>query len=89
MNKYVKFGSQVPKAVFERFFELDHGQKQTVCTASLIWYFNADAQTQRVYREWARAIAEGFATIEEPPDTLRAFLKKKGTPTGIRRKKKK
>lgn len=89
MAKIIKIGSQVPEAVFERFFDLDHGHKQIVCTAALVWYFNADPQTQRVYREWARAIVEGFATIEEPPETVRAFLKQHGTGRESRPRKKK
>jgi len=74
MTNAKKFSSQVPEVIFNRFFDLDHGQKQVVCTAALVWYFNADPQTQRVYREWARAITEGFATLDEPPETVRAFL---------------
>lgn len=46
-------------------------------------------QTQRPYGEWALAIAEGYATIEEPPDTVRAVLRQQGwkPPTRARKKR--
>lgn len=81
MANFAKFSSQVPPVVQERFFELDHGQKQLVCTGALVWFFNADERTQRLYREWARAIAEGYATIEKPPDTVAAVLGRSGPRT--------
>jgi hypothetical protein len=84
----MKFGSQLPEAIYERFFELDHGHKQVVCAAALVWYFNADPETQRVYREWARAISEGFATIEQPPETVRSFLESRRRPSAGRTTKK-
>ena len=74
MAKFTKFNSQVPESVQARFSEIEHGQKQIACTAALIWYLNADDRVQRLYREWARAIGEGHATIEEPPDTVAAVL---------------
>lgn len=87
MGKLTKFNSQVPEAVQELFSKIDHGQKQFACTAALIWYFNAGEQTQRLYREWARAIAEGLATIEEPPESVQAVLEKRGLSTPRRGKK--
>lgn len=72
--EYVKFGSQLPEAIYERFTALEHGQKRTACAASLLWYFTTAPETARVYREWARAIAEGLATIEKPPETVAAVL---------------
>lgn len=65
----------------------EHGHKQLACTAGLIWYFNADEETQRLYREWARGIAENYATIEEPPDMVKPALEKKA-PTRRQREKK-
>lgn len=87
MAKFTKFNSQVPECVQGRFSQIEHGQKQIACTAALIWYLNADDRVQRLYREWARAIAEGFATIEEPPDTVAAVLAQ-NTPKARRGRKK-
>ena len=67
----------------------EHGHKQLACTAGLIWYFNADEETQRLYRAWAQAIAEGYATIEEPPEMLRAALHERATAPVPRAKTKK
>ena len=67
MAKFTKLSVQVPPPVRERFIELEHGQKQLVVSGALIWYFNADQEAQRVYRAWAQSVAEGHATIEEPP----------------------
>ncbi|MGD8454675.1 MAG: hypothetical protein PVJ57_22910 [Phycisphaerae bacterium] len=86
MGKLTKFNSQVPEAVQELFAQIDHGQKQVACTAALIWYFNADEDTQRLYREWARALVEGYATIDRPPESVAAVLSKGAKP---RRGKKK
>ena len=86
MGKLTKFNSQVPEAVQDLFSQIDHGQKQFACTAALIWYFNAGEQTQRLYREWARALVEGHATIEQPPESVAAVFSKSVTP---RRRKKK
>ncbi len=85
--KYVKFGSQLPEAIHERFAELEYGEKRIACTGALLWYFTADEETKRLYREWARAIAEGFATIEEPPNTVATILRQKSPETGRGRKK--
>lgn len=74
MAKFTKFNSQVPESVQVRFSEIEHGQKQFACTAALVWYLNADERLQRLYREWARAIGEGHATIQEPPDSVAAVL---------------
>jgi hypothetical protein len=74
MTGFTKFNSQVPDAVLELFSQIEHGQKQFACSAGLIWYFNADEHTQRLYREWARAIAEGYATVSEPPESVAAAL---------------
>jgi len=60
--------------IFVRFAELGHGDKRVPCAAALLWYFTTEPEVRRLYREWARAIAEGFATIEEPPDTVAAIL---------------
>ena len=65
----------------------EHGHKQLACTAGLIWYFNADEETQQLYRAWALAIAEGYGTIDKPPDMLKPAFEKK-TPTPPRRAKK-
>ena len=74
MARFVKFSSQVPRIVRERFMGLEHGDKQLVCTGALVWYFNADEETRRLYRDWARAIAEGYSTVEKPPDSVRVLL---------------
>ena len=39
-------------------------------------YFSCDEDTQWVYREWARAIAEGRATMDKPPKALEKLLHK-------------
>ncbi len=74
---YVKFGSQLPETIYQRFADLGHGDKRVACAAALLWYFTAEPEVTRLYREWVRAIAEGFATIEEPPDTVRTALEKR------------
>ena len=72
--EYVKFGSQLPEAIHDKFSELEYGDKRLACAAALVWYFNADSEERRLYREWARAIAEDCATIDRPPDTVAAIL---------------
>lgn len=84
---YKKFGSQLPDGIYEHFTQLEHGDKRIVCAAAILWYFNADAEVARLYREWARAIAEGLATIEEPPESVQASLKKRGLSIPRRGKK--
>ncbi len=84
--KFTKFNSQVPESVQARFSQIGHGQKQIACTAALIWYLNADERVQRLYREWARAIGEGHATIEEPPDTVAAVFARDTQNAGRSRK---
>lgn len=79
MARFAKFNSQVPEVVRERFMQEEHGHKQLACTSGLIWYFNADDETKRLYRAWAQAIAEGYATIEEPPDMVKAALEKQAS----------
>ena len=41
-------------------------------------YFNADEETQQLYRAWAQAIAKGFATIKDPPEILKDALVERG-----------
>ena len=74
MAKFAKLSVQVPHSVRERFMELDHGQKQLACTSGLLWYFNADRETQRRYRSWARAVADGEAKIDKPTPEVEALL---------------
>ena len=74
MSGFVKFSSQVPELVLERFRYFTHGHMQLVCTGALVWYLNADKRTQRLYRDWARGIAEGYATIETPPEGVTDLL---------------
>ena len=70
---------QVPVAVRARYMEtLDHGQKQQVCTAGLLWYFHVDEQTQFAYRTWAQSIADGLATMDKPPEMIKEALEKAG-----------
>lgn len=73
--KYVKFGSQLPKSLHEQFAKLDHGDKRIACGAAMLWYFTVDPEVRRLYREWARAIVEGFATVDQPPETIAAALR--------------
>ena len=87
MVKFTKFNSQVPEAVRDRFMQEEHGHKQLACTSGLIWYFNANEETKRLYRVWAQAIAEGYATIEQPPDMVKAALEKRSLRPPPRRKK--
>jgi hypothetical protein len=83
--EYVKFGSQLPEAIYERFAALGHGEKRTACAAGLLWYFSIDPETARLYREWARAIADGLATMERPPETVAAALAQRRTDTKSRK----
>ncbi len=85
--EYVKFGSQLPEAIYERFADLGHGDKRVACAAAFLWYFTTEPEVTRIYREWARAITEGFATIEEPPDTVKAALEKRALQPAARRKR--
>jgi hypothetical protein len=74
MAGFVKMSVQVPASVRERFLDLGHGQKQLACTAGLLWYFAADDQTQFTYRTWAQSVADGHATMDEPPKMVQAAL---------------
>ena len=76
MSKFTKLSVLVPGVVRKRFVALDHGYKQLACTGGLIWYFNADEETQEIYRLWARDIAEGKATIEAPSKFVATALAK-------------
>jgi hypothetical protein len=87
MARFTKFNSQVPDTVRERFMQEEHGHKQLACTSGLIWYFNADEETKRLYRAWAQAVAEGYATIEEPPEMVKAALEKRTLEPPPRRRK--
>ncbi len=87
MSKFSKLSVQVPELVRERFTELDHGQKQLACTAGLLWYFSADAETQLLYRTWAQTVADGHATVEDPPAIVKAALRKGRPKPPARRKR--
>jgi len=87
MSNFKKLSVQVPEVVKQIFINLEHGQKQLACTAGLIWYLNLDEETQRLYRIWAQAIAEGYATIEDPPELIRSALKKQVAEPGAGAKK--
>ncbi len=76
MARYVKIASQLPEEVYDRYFQLEHGQKQLACAAGFLMYFSYDADTQWLYREWARAIAEGRATMDKPPEAIKKLLGK-------------
>jgi hypothetical protein len=68
--------------------DLDHGQKQLACTAGLLWYLAADDQTQFAYRTWAQGVADGQATMDEPPAMVRAALEERARKaTAARRQK--
>ena len=66
MAALVRISVRVPQCVAERFRGLEYGEKQLVGTAALVWYFNADRQSRREFRHWARDIAEGCATLDRP-----------------------
>ena len=87
MASFSKLSVQVPEVVREQYMELEYGYKRLACTSGLIMYFNADEETQRLYRAWAQAIAEGYATIEEPPDMVAAVLRQKSVKSDRGRKK--
>lgn len=87
MASFSKLSVQVPEVVREQYMELEYGYKRLACTSGLIMYFNADEETQRLYRAWAQAIAEGYATIEEPPDMVAAVLRQKSLKSDRGRKK--
>ena len=87
MAKKVKFSSELPEEIYERYFALEHGQKQLACGAGLLLYFACDEDTQWAYREWARAIVEGHGTMESPPRRLRSVLEAK-SPTPAKHRKK-
>lgn len=88
-DKFQKLSVQVPPLVRELFVDLDHGHKQLAVTGGLLWYFNSDEDTQRLYRAWASGIAEGFATIEEPPPEVVGALKELAKKTRSRPKPRK
>lgn len=87
MASFTKLSVQVPEVVRKQYMDLEYGYKRLACTSGLIMYFNADEETQRVYRAWAQAIAEGYATMEQPPDMLKPALEKEA-PAPVRRAKK-
>lgn len=87
MAKFTKLSVQVPEVVREQYMELEYGYKRLACTSGLIMYFNADEETQRLYRAWAQAVAEGYATIDKPPEMLKAALEKRASQPPSRRKK--
>lgn len=76
MPRFAKLSVQVPESMRKRYIELEYGYKQLACTSGLIMYFNADEETQRLYRIWAQDIAEGYATLESPTSTVADALAK-------------
>ena len=58
-----------------------------ICAVGLLWYFTAEPEVARLYREWVRAIADELATIDEPPETVKAALEKQVRAPAPRRKK--
>lgn len=87
MAKFTKLNVQVPEVVREQYMALEYGYKRLVCTSGLIMYFNADEETQRLYRAWAQAVAEGYATVDKPPEMLKAALDKRALQPPPQRKK--
>ena len=81
MAAYKQMSSRLPEALYECYTALDHGHKQFACAAGLLLYFECDEDTRWVYREWAKAIAEGRADMSNPPATLRKLVPKKRTAT--------
>ncbi len=60
----------IPATLRERYAGLRQSDKPDVCTAALIWYFNADSQTQSLYCSWARQLRAGGAAVAYPPSNL-------------------
>ncbi len=93
MAGFVKLSVQVPEAVRERLAGLGHGQNQLACTGALLWYFNADPETQRRYRSWAQAVADGEATIDSPTIEVKAIGEprsgKRKSPAALKKRRKK
>lgn len=87
MARYVKIASQLPDALHERYFALEHGHKQLACAAGFLMYFACDSDTQWMYREWARAIAEGRSTVDTPPEALRKLIASKPAPTQTKKRR--
>lgn len=79
MPRYVKIASQLPDEIHRRYAEVDHGQKQLACAAGFLLYFECEEDTRWIYREWAKAIAEGRADMNDPPPSLRKLMPKKRT----------
>ena len=80
MAKYVKIASQLPEELHVQYAALDHGHKQLACAAGFLLYFQCDEDTRWVYREWARAMAEGRGDMNNPPENLRTLLGKTKAP---------
>jgi hypothetical protein len=77
MPTYKQMSSRLPDAVYERYTDLEHGHKQFACAAGLLLYFECDEETQWIYREWVKAIAEGRADMSNPPPSLRKLMPKR------------
>ncbi len=76
MSDFAKLSIQVASAIVDRYAEIDHGDKQLACTAGLLLYLNADADTRRTLRRWAQDVAEGFEPTEAVPNAVLAALRR-------------
>ena len=79
MAAYKQMSSRLPEALYDRYADFEHGHKQFACAAGLLLYLECDEDTQWIYREWAKAIAEGRADMRNPPASLRKLMPKKKT----------
>ncbi|MGD8453487.1 MAG: hypothetical protein PVJ57_16870 [Phycisphaerae bacterium] len=76
MARYKQMSSRLPEPVYDRYSTLEHGHKQLACAAGLLLYLQCDEESQWLYREWAKAIAEGRADIDQPPPGVRRLIPK-------------
>ena len=77
MAAYKQMSSRLPEALYDRYTAFEHGHKQFACAAGLLLYLECDEDKQWIYREWAKAIAEGRADMGNPPPSLRKLMPKK------------
>ena len=76
MQKLSRISVQVPASVHERLETIAPVHQGKVCAAGLIWFFNANSDTQWNYRFWAEDIRLGRATVDQPSRMVRGRLAK-------------
>jgi hypothetical protein len=89
MSNFTKLSIQVASPIVDQYMELKHGDKQLACTAGLLVYLNANAETQRRFRRWAEDVAEKFMPSDEVPETILSALREIGQTKGTAGKGKK